>query len=180
MPLVSSESSLNGVRYILSGIASEMTDAVVSGMLGVVGVVGFVLLLRSRALADRSRPSSVFTPVVINGMFPGSTPWLDIAIGACIITIFILTIVRAGLLVGDRRALHALRPAARADHVGLLELARYDRHLAPGRRAGRRPRRVLLRAQRRGREGQDFLTLTRIGVPMRPNDSRSWLTRNRS
>ena len=51
MPLVPSESSMNGVRYILSGIASEMTDAVVSGMLGVAGVVGFVLLLRNRALA---------------------------------------------------------------------------------------------------------------------------------
>jgi hypothetical protein len=39
-----------------------------------------------------------FTPVVINGMFPGSTPWLDLAIGAGIITIFIVVIVRAGLL----------------------------------------------------------------------------------
>jgi hypothetical protein len=97
MPLVSSESSLNGVRYILSGIASEMTDAVVSGMLGVAGVVGFVLLIRNRAVAMLAA-ITCFTPVVINGMFPGSTPWLDIAIGACIITIFILTIVRAGLL----------------------------------------------------------------------------------
>jgi tRNA A-37 threonylcarbamoyl transferase component Bud32 len=97
MPLVSSESSMNGVRYILSGIAAEMVDAVVSGMLGVAGVVGFVLLLGNRVLAVLAA-IVCFTPVVINGMFPGSTPWLDVAIGAGIITIFILTIVRAGLL----------------------------------------------------------------------------------
>jgi hypothetical protein len=97
MPLVSSESSMNGVRYILSGIATELTDAVVSGMLGVAGVVGFVLLLHNRALAMLAA-ITCFTPVVIDGMFPGSTPRLDIAIGAGIITIFILTIVRAGLL----------------------------------------------------------------------------------
>jgi len=97
MPLVPSESSMNGVRYILSGIATELTDAVVSGMLGVAGVVGFVLLLRNRVLAVLAA-IVCFTPVVIDGMFPGSTPWLDVAIGACIITIFILTIVRAGLL----------------------------------------------------------------------------------
>ncbi len=66
-------------------------------MLGVAGVVGFVLLLRSRVLAVLAA-IICFTPVVINGMFPGSTPWLDIAIGAGIITIFIMTIVRAGLL----------------------------------------------------------------------------------
>jgi len=97
MPLVSSEASMNGVRHILSGITSELTNAVNSGMLGVAGVVGFVLLLRYRVLAVLTA-IVCFTPVVINGMFPGSTPWLDVAIGVGIITIFILTIVRAGLL----------------------------------------------------------------------------------
>jgi hypothetical protein len=97
MPLVSSESSMNGVRYILSGIAGELTTAVLQGMLGVAGVVGFVLLLRNRALAMLAA-IVCFTPVVINGMFPGNTPRLDVAVGVGIITIFILTIVRAGLL----------------------------------------------------------------------------------
>jgi len=97
MPLVSSEASMNGVRYILSGIAGDLTNAVVSGMLGVAGVVGFVLLLRNRVLAMLAA-IVCFTPVVISGMFPGSTPRLDLAIGAAIITIFILTILRAGLL----------------------------------------------------------------------------------
>ena len=97
MPLIPNETALIGVRHIFAGIAGELADAVVSGMLGVAGVVGFVLLLRSRVLAVLAA-IVCFTPVVINGMFPGSTPWLDIAIGAGIITIFILTIVRAGLL----------------------------------------------------------------------------------
>ena len=97
MPLIPNGASLNGVRYSLAGISSELTNAVVSGMLGVAGVVGFMLLLRSRVLAVLAA-IVLFTPVVINGMFPGSTPWLDLSIGAGIITIFLLTIVRAGLL----------------------------------------------------------------------------------
>jgi hypothetical protein len=97
MPLVSSEASMNGVRYILSGIANDLSGAIGQGMLGVAGVVGFVLLLRNRVLAVLAA-IICFTPVVINGMFPGSTPWLDIAIGASIITILLLVIVRAGLL----------------------------------------------------------------------------------
>ena len=66
-------------------------------MLAVAGVVGFVLLLRHRALGVLAA-IVCFTPAVISGMFPGTTPRLDIAIGVGIITIFILTIVRAGLL----------------------------------------------------------------------------------
>ena len=97
MPLISNAQALNGLRHIFSAIAFQLTDAVNSGMLGVAGVVGFVLLLRNRVLAMVAA-IICFTPVVINGMFPGSTPRLDIAIGAGIITIFILTIVRAGLL----------------------------------------------------------------------------------
>jgi tRNA A-37 threonylcarbamoyl transferase component Bud32 len=97
MPLVSNAQALNGLRHIFSAIAYQLTDAVSSGMLAVAGVVGFVLLLRNRALAMLAA-IVCFTPAVISGMFPGSTPRLDVAIGAGIITIFILTIVRAGLL----------------------------------------------------------------------------------
>ena len=101
MPLISNAQSIaqsmNGLRHVFSTIADQLTDAVNSGMLGVAGVVGFVLLLRNRTLAVLAA-IICFTPVVISGMFPGSTPRLDIAIGVGIITIFILTIVRAGLL----------------------------------------------------------------------------------
>ena len=121
-----------------------------------------------------------FTPVVINGMFPGSTPRLDVAIGAGIITIFILTIVRAGLLSAVAALFTHFVAAARADHDGFLELARHHRPVACRHRAGLGPWRLLLRAQRRRRTRHDFLTWTRIGVPISPNDSRNWFARNRT
>ncbi len=97
MPLVSNAEVLNGLRHVFSGLATQLASAMMSGMLGVAGVVGFVLLLRRTWLAVIAA-IICFTPVVISGMFPGSTPRLDVAIGVGIITIFILTIVRAGLL----------------------------------------------------------------------------------
>ena len=97
MPLGSDAEFLNGLRYVLSTVAGEITDAVASAMLGVAGLVGFALLLRNPVLAA-SAAIICFTPVVISGMFPGTTPWLDLVIGACIITVLILTIQLAGLL----------------------------------------------------------------------------------
>ncbi|HEY7497139.1 MAG TPA: protein kinase [Vicinamibacterales bacterium] len=97
MPLVSNTDVLTGLRYVFAGLTFQLANAVISGMLGVAGVVGFILLLRHTWLAVIAAVIC-FTPVVINGMFPGSTPRLDLAIGAGIITIFILTIIRAGLL----------------------------------------------------------------------------------
>jgi Protein kinase domain len=97
MPLSSSAESLSGLRHVLSGIADQLSNAVTSSMLAVAGVVGFTLLLRS-SVAAAGAAIVCFTPAVISGMFPGSTPWLDLAIGLCIITVFILTVERAGLL----------------------------------------------------------------------------------
>jgi eukaryotic-like serine/threonine-protein kinase len=97
MPLESSPEALNGLRHVLAGIADQLGSAATNAMLGVAGVVGFVLLLRNSAMAAVAAVVC-FTPVVISGMFPGSTPWLDLATGAAIISIFILTILRAGLL----------------------------------------------------------------------------------
>jgi hypothetical protein len=97
MPLVTNAEVLNGLRYTLSGIGFQLADAVSSGMLGVAGMVGFGLLLRNQLLSVIAA-IIVFTPVALNGMFPGSTPWLDLAVGTGIITLFVVTIVRAGLL----------------------------------------------------------------------------------
>jgi serine/threonine-protein kinase len=97
MPLVSSVESLSGLRFVLSGIAVQLSSAVTNSMLAVAGVITFTLLLRQPALAAIAA-SIFFTPAVINGMFPGSTPRLDLAIGFCIIMIFVLTSQRAGLL----------------------------------------------------------------------------------
>ena len=148
MPLISNAQALNGLRHIFSAIAFQLTDAVESGMLGVAGVVGFVLLLRNRVLAMVAA-IICFTPVVINGMFPGSTPRLDIAIWRRDHDDLRPDDRAGGSAVGRGGALHALRAAARANHDGFLELARHHRPVACGRRAGPGPRRLLLRAQRR-------------------------------
>ena len=121
-----------------------------------------------------------FTPVVISGMFPGTTPVLDVAIGLGIITIFVVTILRAGLLsvivalfthfillrapiTTDFSSWHA---ATGIWYVGVL--------LTVGLGA------CYYARNGDGRARHDFLTLTRIGVPMSPNDSRSWFARNLS
>ena len=123
-----------------------------------------------------------FTPVVINGMFPGSTPRLDLAIGVRHHRHLRLDDRAGGAAVGDRRALHPLHAAARANHDGFLELARHDWSfgIVGARAGGSAWARCYYAQQRRGRTRHDFLTWTRIGVPISPNDSRSWLARNRS
>jgi hypothetical protein len=55
------------------------------------------MLLRSRVVAS-AVAMVIFAPAVLQGMFPGDTPWLDMAIAFCIGAIFVLVIVRAGLL----------------------------------------------------------------------------------
>ena len=123
MPLVSSESSMNGVRYILSGIASDLSGAVGQGMLGVAGVVGFVLLLRSRVLAVLAghhlfhagrHQRHVPGKHAVAGHRHRRRHHHDSARGHR----------PRRIAIGDRGALHALRPAARPDHDRLLELAR--------------------------------------------------------
>jgi serine/threonine-protein kinase len=94
-------SVLIGVRYVLGSIAGDLTEGLSQGMLGVVGVVGFVLLFRRTPFPTVCATVAaviVFTPVVVSGMFPQGTPWLDLAIGGGIILVFVLTILRGGLL----------------------------------------------------------------------------------
>jgi predicted Ser/Thr protein kinase len=98
MPLTSDPQVLMGPRQVFSSIAFTITNAVTSGMLGVVGVVGLTLALRRAWVAI---PAAIvfFTPVALSEMFPGSrTPMLDLAIAGAIIAIFVLVIERAGLL----------------------------------------------------------------------------------
>jgi hypothetical protein len=97
MPLEPNEEGLASVRQLLAGLTTELTQAVTSGMLGVSGVVGFVLLFRNRILAVVVA-IVCFTPVAISDMFNEGTPLLDLAIGAVIIAIFVGVIVRIGLL----------------------------------------------------------------------------------
>jgi serine/threonine-protein kinase len=115
MPMISNPDLLKGFRFVLAIIAGGITNSVTSAMLGVVGVLGFVLLFRRVPVMGRTFAGVAaivcFTPVVVNGMFPPGTPWLDLLIAGGITTIFVITILRAGLLA---------TMAALFTHFGLL------------------------------------------------------------
>jgi hypothetical protein len=97
MPFGPSMDTLNGLRFIFAAIARQLSAALTSGLLGVAGIVGFVLLFK-RPIAAGLAGVVCFTPVVISGMFPETRPLLDVAIGMGITAIFVVTILRAGLL----------------------------------------------------------------------------------
>ena len=157
-----------------SAIAVQLTDAVDSGMLGVAGV------RRVRAAASQPgagrgwRQSSASRRSSSTGCSPAARRGSTSPSASASSTIFILTIVRAGLLSAVAALFThfvLLRAPITTDfsswhattglwHVGVV--------------LALRPRRLLLRAQRRRRTRHDFLTWTRIGVPISPNDSRSW------
>ena len=96
-PLVSDTTPLDGVRFIFALYAARLSAALTQALLATAGVVALVLMLRHRAIGFVTAVI-VFTPAVISGMFPGTNPWLDLAIGAGIISIFLGVILRAGLL----------------------------------------------------------------------------------
>jgi hypothetical protein len=103
MPIYRGAQMLAGQRLVLSAILGQLTEAITSGMLGVVGVVACVLVFRS--LPIRFGPwlagltaVIAFTPVAVYGMFSPGTPRLDLLLGAGIIAVFVVTILRTGLL----------------------------------------------------------------------------------
>ncbi|HSC29254.1 MAG TPA: serine/threonine-protein kinase, partial [Vicinamibacterales bacterium] len=97
MPLAQSSRVLLGARYALAAIMGQSAAALSAAMLGVVGIVALLIVTRRRWLAA-AIGVVCYTPVALSGMFPPGTPWLDIAVGAGIIGIFILVIIRFGLL----------------------------------------------------------------------------------
>jgi hypothetical protein len=99
MPALNDLKPLMGTRYVLASLANQLTSAISSGMLGTIGIVGLVMLLRRRWLAVVAA-IVLFTPVVVDGMFSPGYPSLALAIGAAIITVFIFVVLRDGLLAG--------------------------------------------------------------------------------
>jgi serine/threonine-protein kinase len=97
MPLFSAIDTLAGFRFTFAAFATQFAAAITSGLLAAAGVVALVLLLRNTVLGI-AVAVICFTPAVISGMFPGTTPILDLAVGAGIISILILVVLRAGLL----------------------------------------------------------------------------------
>jgi hypothetical protein len=98
MPLTMGEPRLLlGTREVLGYVFDRFATGIRGGMLCVVGVVALRLLLGRQWLTALAA-ILLFTPVAINGMFPDGTPVLDVLIGLALISVFVLTIIRVGLL----------------------------------------------------------------------------------
>jgi hypothetical protein len=82
---------------VLSNIIGIFSSATINSMLAVVGIVALLILLKRAWLAWLAG-SVILVWVVIQGMFPAGTPLLDLAIGFVIISIYIVVILRWGLL----------------------------------------------------------------------------------
>ncbi len=96
-PLNIDATLLLGTREMLAYLIARIGEAIESAMLGVVGIVALLIWLERRWLAI-GVGIVFFTPVALAGMFPAGTPLLDLAIGGLLIGVFVVTIVRFGLL----------------------------------------------------------------------------------
>jgi serine/threonine-protein kinase len=97
MPLTVDPNLLLGTREILAYLLSRIGTAVLGAMLCAVTIVTLLIWLRRRWLAAITG-IVLFTPVALNGMFAPSTPMLNVAIGAMLVSVLVFTIVRFGLL----------------------------------------------------------------------------------
>jgi len=96
-PFTNDVSLLAGTRHVLGYLLSRIGSGIQASMLCVVGVVALLMLLKREWLAAVAA-IVIFTPVAINGMFPQGTPWLDIGLGLGLMSVFVFTILRYGLL----------------------------------------------------------------------------------
>ena len=97
MPVAMDPGLLMALRYSVATVLDRSRDALSSAMLGVVGYTALYIFLKRRILAMVAA-IVIFLPVAVNGMFMPGTPLLDLAVGLCIITIFVWVIAYAGLL----------------------------------------------------------------------------------
>jgi hypothetical protein len=88
---------LLGAREVIAYLLFRIGNAIQAAMLCVVAVVALLILLK-RPWRVALAAIICLTPVAINGMFSQGTPLLDIALGTALMTVFIFTIVRFGLL----------------------------------------------------------------------------------
>jgi hypothetical protein len=97
MPIAIRPDSLIALRHGIAAILFNVNSALLFAMLGTVGIVAFRMLL-GRAWAALLAGIVIYTPVALNGMYMPGTPLLDLTIGAIIISIVVVVIVRFGLL----------------------------------------------------------------------------------
>ncbi len=96
MPLSMDANLLIG-RLALAHLIERVGIAVQASMLCVIGFVALLIWIKRPWLAAVAA-IVCFTPVAINGMFPGASPVLDLALGTVLIAIFVTVIARFGLL----------------------------------------------------------------------------------
>ena len=98
MPLMIADANLLlGSREVVAYLLGRIGEGIQGGMLCVVGITALLIWLKRPWLAGVAAVI-LFTPVAINGMFPPGTPILDLTLGAGLITVFVYTSVRFGLL----------------------------------------------------------------------------------
>jgi serine/threonine-protein kinase len=98
MPLgMADPNLLNGTREVLAFLLGRIAAGMHGGMLCVVGFTALLMWMKRPWLAAAAAVVC-FTPVAIDGMFPAGTPALDLVMGAGLITVFVLTSIRFGLL----------------------------------------------------------------------------------
>ena len=97
MPVVSDPSLVMSARVALAALVNSVQNALTSGMLGIGGFVAFRILTKRRWAAALIAVT-VFSAVVLNGMFSPGPPAIDLTLGLIITIMFVLVIGWAGLL----------------------------------------------------------------------------------
>jgi hypothetical protein len=97
MPLGSDSTMFLGLHYSMGRILERTESAVTTGMLGMAGYIAFRIVLK-REWAAMLAAVACYVPVVVNGMFPGDTPVLDIIIAVIVAAGFVAVVAWGGLL----------------------------------------------------------------------------------
>jgi hypothetical protein len=84
-------------HHAFAAVLDRTQAAITYGMLGVAAFVAFRILTKRTWVATLAA-IVCYTPVVLNGMFPGETPILDVATAIVMATIFFGVVAWIGLL----------------------------------------------------------------------------------
>jgi hypothetical protein len=96
-PLISDPSVFMAFHHAFAAVLDRTQAAITYGMLGVAAFVAFRILTKRTWVATLAA-IVCYTPVVLNGMFPGETPILDVATAIVMATIFFGVVAWIGLL----------------------------------------------------------------------------------
>jgi Protein kinase domain len=101
IPQYSDFGQLLGTRLVIASLFENSSEALRNGMIGVFGLVFFRMLFRRRSWLAFWMAMIVFTPIALQGMFPGDPGLLEVALAFLILGTVILTLMQFGLLAGS-------------------------------------------------------------------------------